>query len=128
MNGVLNKVMRSYLFKFNVLFLGSLFFSLLFIGSIILRGRLETGSAWVWSSLYFNSVIVASIYLLLFFISVFSYIYAVWRTWMLTKAETVINRHRIIAFTWLIGMPLFIVFTGKFWILMMRLITDKAFF
>ena len=128
MNRVLNKVMRSYLFKFNVLYLGLLFFSFLFLGSIILRGRLETGNAWAWSSLYLDSVIVASIYLLLFFISVFSYIYAVWKTWMLTKAETVINRKRIFAFTWLIGMPLIIAFTGKLWISMMRLITDKIFF
>ena len=128
MNWALNKVMRSYLFKFNVLYLGSLFFSLLFLGSIILRGRLESGNAWVWSSLFLDSVIITSIYLLLLFISVFSYIYAVWKTWMLTKAETVINRHRIFAFTWLIGAPIFIASTGMFWISTVRLFTDSGFF
>lgn len=120
--------MSSFILKFNVLFLGGLFISLLFLSSIILRGRLQTGNAWVWNSLYLDSFIVASIYLILFFISVVSYIYAVWKTWILTKAETVINRNRIFAFTWLIGMPLFIAFTGKFWISMMRLLTDKVFF
>lgn len=119
--------MNSFFFKFNVLYLGGLYFSLFFLGAITLRGRLETGSAWVWSSPYLDSFMVASIYLILFFISVPSYLYAVWKTWQLTKSDAIINKRRLLAFGWLISAPLFIAYTGMFWLSANRMITDRLF-
>jgi len=119
---------KNFLIRFNVLYLGSLCFTFLFLGAIILRGRIESGNAWVWSSPYLDSFVVASIYLILLFISVFSYLYAVWKTWQLTKSDTIINKRRLFAFGWLIGAPLFIAYTGMFWLSAMRMITDRLFF
>jgi hypothetical protein len=118
---------KNFLIRFNVLYLGSLCFTFLFLGAIILRGRIESGNAWVWSSHYLDSFVVASIYLILLFISVFSYLYAVWKTWQLTKSDTIINKRRLFAFGWLIGAPLFIAYTGMFWLSAMRLVTDRLF-
>jgi hypothetical protein len=118
---------KNFLIRFNVLYLGTLSFALLFLGAIILRGRIESGNAWVWSSPYLDSFVVASIYLILLFISVFSYLYAVWKTWQLTKSDTIINKRRLFAFGWLIGAPLFIAYTGMFWLSAMRLVTDRLF-
>ena len=119
---------KNFLIRFNVLYLGSLCFTFLFLGAIILRGRIESGNAWVWSSPYLDSFVVASIYLILLFISVFSYLYALWKTWQLTNSNTIINKRRVLAFGWLIGAPLFIAYTGMFWLSAMRMITDRLFF
>ena len=118
---------KNFLIRFNVLYLGTLSFALLFLGAIILRGRIESGNAWVWSSPYLDSFVVASIYLILLFISVFSYLYAVWKTWQLTKSDTIINKRRLLAFWWLIGAPTFAAYTGMFWLSSMRLVTDRLF-
>jgi len=119
---------KNFLINFNMLYLGGLCFSLFFFGAITLRGRLETGSAWVWSSPYLDSFMVASIYLILFFISVPSYLYAVWKTWQLTKSDAIVNKRRVLAFVWLIGAPVFVAYTGMFWLSAMRMITDRLFF
>ena len=118
---------KNFLIRFNVLYLGTLSFALLFLGAIILRGRIESGNAWVWSSPYLDSFVVASIYLILFFISIISYAYALWRTWQLTNSNTIINKRRVLAFGWLIGAPTFAAYTGMFWLSSMRLVTDRLF-
>jgi len=119
---------KNFLIRFNVLYLGTLSFTLLFLGAIILRGRIESGNAWVWSSPFLDSFVVASIYLILFFISIISYAYALWKTWQLTKSDFIVNKRRVLAFGWLIGAPLFIAYTGMFWLSAMRMITDRLFF
>ena len=119
---------KNFLIRFNVLYLGSLCFTFLFLGAIILRGRIESGNAWVWSSPFLDSFVVASIYLILFFISIISYAYALWKTWQLTKSDFIVNNWRVLAFGWLIGAPLFIAYTGMFWLSAMRMITDRLFF
>jgi len=119
---------KNFLIRFNVLYLGTLCFTFLFLGAIILRGRIESGNAWVWSSPYLDSFVVASIYLILFFISIISYAYALWKTWQLTKSDFIVNNWRVLAFGWLIGAPLFIAYTGMFWLSAMRMITDRLFF
>jgi len=120
--------MNSFFVKFNILYLGGLCFSLFFLGAILHRGRLETGTAWIWSSPYLDSFMVAGIYLFLFFVSLISYAYALWKTWQLTKSDFIVNKWRVLAFGWLIGAPLFIAYTGMFWLSAMRMITDRLFF
>jgi len=71
---------------------------------------------------------VAIIYLFLFFVSLVSYAYALWKTWQLTKSDFIVNKRRVLAFGWLIGAPLFIAYTGMFWLSAMRMITDRLFF
>jgi len=118
---------KNFLIRFNVLYLGSLCFTFLFLGAIILRGRIESGNAWVWSSPYLDSFVVASIYLILFFISIISYAYALWRTWQLTNSNTIINKRRVLAFGWLIGAPIIVASNPLFFISAMRLVTDRLF-
>ena len=118
---------KNFLIRFNVLYLGTLSFTLLFLGAIILRGRIESGNAWVWSSPYLDSFVVASIYLILFFISIISYLYALWKTWQLTKSDTIINKQRLLAFGWLIGAPLIVASNLMVFISAIRLVTDRLF-
>lgn len=120
--------MRMFFIKFNVLYLGSLFLFLLFLGAIIFRGRLESGTAFVWDSTYLNSSFVVGTYLITFFISVLSYLYALYKTWSLTTSNTLINKNRLLAYGWLVVVPAFFYFTLMFWISLMRLVTDRLFF
>ena len=119
---------HKFLFKLNVLYLGSLFFILLFLGSLMHRGAQGRGDAVIWSTENLDGIVVAGIYSVVFFISFLSYLYALWKTWKLTKLDKVINRTRLLAFGWLFGAPLFIYFTAMIWISAMRLITDPMFF
>ena len=118
----------NFFITYNILYLGGLFFILLFLSAIIARGRLESGTAFVWDSQYLNSSYIVSSYLIILFISILSYLFALWKTWKLTKSATILNKTRIIAFGWLCGAPIFIYLSLMFWISQMRLITDRMFF
>ena len=118
----------NFFIKFNVLYLGSLCLILLFLSAIIARGRLDSGTGFVWDSQYLNSSFVVSSYLLIFFISILSYLFALWKTWKLTKSTTLLNKSRIKAFGWLCGAPVILYFSLMFWISKVRLITDLMFF
>ena len=121
-------ILRVFFLKFNVLYMGSLCLILLFLSAIIARGRLESGTGFVWDSQYLNSSFVVSSYLLIFFISILSYLFALWKTWKLTKSATILNKTRIIAFGWLFGAPIFLYFSLMFWISLIRIFTDRLFF
>ena len=121
-------MLRVFFVKFNVLYLGSVCFILLFLSAIIARGRLESGTAFVWDSQYLNSSFVVGSYLIIFLISILSYLFALWKTWKLTKSSTLLNKSRIIAFGWLCGAPVILYFSLMFWISLMRRFTDRLFF
>ena len=104
-----------------------MFFILVFLGSLLHRGRLQSGSAWSWSRHYLDSYVIAGAYLLTLTISLISYFYAFWKTYRTTKAGGLLNRTRLIAFSWLISAPIVVWYSGKFWINSMRLITDRLF-
>jgi len=114
----------SFLIKFNVLYLGALFFALLFLGSIMNRARQVFGNGWMWATEYLNGNYIAALYLLLIIVAVISYFYSLWKTWKITKSNRLINRTRLLAFGWLIGAPIFIFLTAIYWVSAMRLITD----
>ena len=119
--------MKSFFIKFNVLYLGGLFLTLLFLNSIMFRARLEWKTGWMWATKYLNGNYIAAIYVIVLLVSIISYAYALWKTWQLTKSDTILNKRRVLAFTWLIGAPLTEAFNPLFFISAMRLITDRLF-
>lgn len=117
----------NFFLKFNVLYLGGLFFTLLFLASIMFRARLEWNTSWMWATKYLNGNYIAAIYVIVLLVSLICYGYALWKTWHLTKSDTILNKRRVLAFTWLIGAPVIIVSNPLFFISAMRLITDRLF-
>lgn len=118
---------NNFLIKFNVLYLGGLFFILLFLGSINFRARLAWGTSWMWTTEYLNGFYIALAYLLLLLVAVISYTYALWKTWKLTRSKTLLNKGRLIAFGWLLGAPALIVSTPMLWLSAMLFVTDPLF-
>ena len=116
-----------FLLLFNGIDLGGLFFILLFLGSINYRARLAWGSSWMWTTEHLNGFYIAVAYLLLLLVAVISYAYAVWKTWKLTRSETLLNKGRMLAFGWLVGAPALIVSTPMFWLSAMLFVTDPLF-
>ena len=117
----------SFLIKFNVLYLGGLFFTLLFLGSIVFRARLEWNTSWMWATKYLNGNYIAALYLLLLVVAIISYLYSLWKTWKLTKSDTLFNKTRVLAFGWLLGAPTFIFFTAIYWVSAMQVFMDFLF-
>ena len=124
----MKNVMIPSLIKYNVFYLGSLLFALVFLGAIAHRGRLESGSGWSWSHPYLDSYIIAGLFLLILAISLISYVYAFYKTYQKTKIHGLLNKTRLIAFSWLISAPIVVWYSGTIWIDFMRLLTDRLFF
>lgn len=120
--------MKSFFIKVNVLYLGGLFLTLLFLNSIMFRAKLEWNTSWMWATKYLNGNYIAAIYVIVLLVSIISYAYALWKTWQLTKSDTIINKRRLLAFGWLIGAPLTVAFNPMIFISAMRLVTDILFF
>lgn len=116
-----------YLLKFNVLYLGALFFALLFLGSIMNRARQVFGNGWMWATEYLNGNYIAALYLLLIIVAIISYFYSLWKTWKLTKSDALFNKPRVLAFGWLLGAPTFIFFTAIYWVSAMQVFMDFLF-
>ena len=123
----MNPEKHASFWRYNVLYLGGLFLTLLFLGSIMFRARLEWNTGWMWATKYLNGNYIAAIYVIVFLVSLIIYAYALWRTWQLTKSNTVINKRRILAFGWLIGAPLIVASNPMVFISVMRLVTDRLF-
>ena len=117
----------NFFIKFNVIYLGGLFITLLFFASIIFRARLEWNTSWMWATKYLNGNYIAAIYVIVLLVSIISYAYALWKTWQLTKSNTILNKRRILAFGWLIGAPLIVASNPIVFISVMRLVTDRLF-
>jgi len=81
----------------------------------------------MWETEYLNGNYIAALYLFLLFVALVSYLYALWKTWKLTKSHTLINKTRVLTFGWLAGAPTFIFFTAIYWISAMQVVTDFLF-
>ena len=121
------KYKNGMLFRLNFLYLGGLFLTLLFLGSIMFRAKLEWNTGWMWGTKYLNGNYIAAIYVIVLLVSLISYAYALWKTWQLTKSDTIINKRRLLAFGWLIGAPLIVASNPLVFISAMRLVTDRLF-
>jgi len=116
--------MKPFFIKFNVLYLCSLFIVLLFLAALSHSARIPFGSSFIWTTKYLDGMVVTAIYLLLLLIAVVSWCFSLWKTWQLTKSDSLINAPRLLAIGWLLGAPIFIFFTMIHWISSMRVLTD----
>ena len=116
--------MKPFFIKFNVLYLGGLFLVLMFLAALSHSARAPFGSSFIWTTKYLDGMVIAAIYLLLLLIAAVSWCFSLWKTWKLTKSDSLINTTRLLAFGWLIGAPLFIFLTAIYWVSAMRIITD----
>jgi hypothetical protein len=120
----IRKWTASWFTKFNVLYLGGLFFALLFLAALSHSARPPFGSSFIWTTKYLDGMVIAAIYSSILLLAVLSWCFSLWKTWKLTTADNVINRTRLLALGWLLGAPTFIFFTAIYWVSAMRLITD----
>ena len=117
--------MKSFFIKFNVLWLGSLFFTLLLISGIQHSARFSPSDSLMWSTKYLDGIVVAVVMMGLLLVSLISWCYALWKSWQLTRSDRVISSLRFAVFGYLVAAPLFLVLTGLYWLAAMRIVTDR---
>ena len=117
--------MKSFFIKFNVLWLGSLFFTLLLISGIQHSARFSPSDSLMWSTKYLDGIVVAVVMMGLLLVSLISWCYALWKSWQLTRSDRVISSLRFAVFGYLLAVPLFLMLTGLYWLAAMRIVTDR---
>ena len=117
--------MKSFFFKFNVLWLGSLFFILLFISGIQHSARFSPSDSLIWSTKYLDGIMVGVVMMGMLLVSFLSWCYALWKSWQLTRSDRVISSLRFAVFGYLLAAPLFLMLTGLYWLAAMRIVTDR---
>ena len=117
--------MKSFFIKFNVLWLGSLFFTLLLISGIQHSARFSPSDSLMWSTKYLDGIVVAVVMMGLLLVSLISWCYALWKSWQLTRSDRAISSLRFAVFGYLLAAPLFLVLTGLYWLAAMRIVTDR---
>ena len=117
--------MKSFFIKFNVLWLGSLFFTLLLISGIQHSARFSPSDSLMWSTKYLDGIVVAVVMMGLLLVSLISWCYALWKSWQLTRSDRVISSLRFAVFGYPLAAPLFLVLTGLYWLAAMRIVTDR---
>ena len=117
--------MKSFFIKFNVLWLGSLFFTLLLISGIQHSARFSPSDSLMWSTKYLDGIVVAVVMMGLLLVSLISWCYALWKSWQLTRSDRVISSLRFAVFGYLMAAPLFLMLTGLYWLAAMRIVTDR---
>ena len=117
--------MKSFFIKFNVLWLGSLFFTLLLISGIQHSARFSPSDSLMWSTKYLDGIVVAVVMMGMLLVSLISLCYALWKSWQLTRSARVISSLRFAVFGYLLAVPLFLMLTGLYWLAAMRIVTDR---
>ena len=117
--------MKSFFIKFNVLWLGSLFFTLLLISGIQHSARFSPSDSLMWSTKYLDGIVVAVVMMGLLLVSLISWCYALWKSWQLTRSDRVISSLRFAVSGYLLAAPLFLMLTGLYWLAAMRIVTDR---
>ena len=117
--------MKSFFIKFNVLWLGSLFFTLLLISGIQHSARFSPSDSLMWSTKYLDGIVVAVVMMGLLLVSLISWCYALWKSWQLTRSDRLISSLRFTVFGYLLAAPLFLMLTGLYWLAAMRIVTDR---
>ena len=110
--------------RFCVLYLGFLAFCFIFAGAISMRARLEFGNPMYWTYGYQLIAIV----LLLYAVSIPSWIFALIKTWKLGAVEHSDFTKRLIVSAYLILAPVFLILTAGFWLKAARFVTDPLLF
>ena len=117
--------MKSFFIKFNVLWLGGLFFLMLFLSGIQRSARFSASDSLMSSTKYLDGIVVGVVMMGLLLLALLSWCYALWRSWELTKSETLLSTLRLAVFGYLLGAPIFFKLTGIYWLSAMRIITDR---
>ena len=117
--------MKSFFIKFNVLWLGGLFFVLLSLAAIGHSARFSPSDSLMWSTKYLDGIVVGIAMMGLLLLALLSWCYALWKSWRLTKSDKVINAQRMAVFGYLLGAPIILKFTGIYWLSAMRVFTDR---
>ena len=117
--------MKTFFLKFNVLWLGSLFLTLLLISGIQHSARFSPSDSLIWSTKYLDGIVVAVVMMGLLLVSLISWCYALWKSWQLTRSDRVISSLRFAVFGYLLAAPLFLMLTGLYWLAAIRIVTDK---
>ena len=117
--------MKSFFIKFNVLWLGGLFFLMLFFSAIQRSARFSASDSLMWSTKYLDGIVVGVVMMGLLLLALLSWCYALWKSWKLTRSDKVISAQRLAVFGYLLGAPIFLKFTGIYWLSAMRVITDR---
>ncbi len=117
--------MKSFFLKFNVLWLGSLFFILLFISGIQHSARFSPSDSLIWSTKYLDGITLGVVTMGLLLVSLLSWCYALWKSWQLTKSKRVIGSLRFAVFCYLLAAPLFLLLTGPYLLAAIRIVTDR---
>ena len=117
--------MKSFFLKFNVLWLGSLFFILLFISGIQHSARFSPSDSLIWSTKYLDGIAVGVVTMGLLLVSLLSWCYALWKSWQLTRSDRLMSSLRFTVFGYLLAAPLFLMLTGLYWLAAMRIVTDR---
>ena len=112
---IMKNARNKFLIYFNVFYLGGLFFIIIILASFLQRALLAWGTSWMWTTEHLDRFYIGVAYLFFVLVAVISYIYALWKTWKLTRSETLLNKGRLLAFGWLLGTPALIVATPMFW-------------
>ena len=117
--------MKSFFIQFNVLWLGSLFFTLLLISGIQHSARFSPSDSLIWSTKYLDGIVVGVVIMGLLLVSLLSWCYALWKSWQLTRSDRVISSLRLAVFGYLLAAPLVLMLTGAYWLAAMRIVTDR---
>ena len=117
--------MKSFFIKFNVIWLGSLFFLMLFLSAIQHSARFSPSDSLMWSTKYLDGIVVGVVIMGLFLLALVSWCYALWKSWKLTESDTFFNVQRLAVFGYLLEAPVFLKITGIYWLSGARIITDK---
>jgi hypothetical protein len=117
--------MKSFFIKFNVMWLGGLFFALLFLSGIQHSARFSPSDSLMWSTTYLDGIVVGVVMVGLLLLALLSWCYALWRSWKLTKSDRVFSKLRLGVLSFLTGVPIFIIIFGPWLLSAVRVITDK---
>ena len=117
--------MKSFFIKFNVIWLGSLFFAMLALSAIQHSARFSPSDSLIWSTKYLDGIVVGVVMMGLLFLSLLSWCYALWKSWKLTQSNKWFSIQRLVVFSYLLGAPIFLKLTGVHWLSAIRVITDR---
>ena len=116
---------KSFFVRFNVLWLGGLFVVLIFLAGVTHSARFSPSDSLVWSTKYLDGIVIGIVNLCLLLVALTSYIYALWKSWRLTKSNEVTNASRLAIFGYLFGVPVFLFLTAQYWLSAIRFFTDR---
>lgn len=117
--------MKSFFIKFNIMWLGGLFLVLLLLSGIQHSARFSPSDSLMWSTTYLDGIMVGVVMMGLLLLALLSWCYALWRSWKLTKSDRLISAQRLAVFAYLLGAPVFLKFTGIYWLSGIQFITDR---